>query len=71
MPEYCNGFGVMFENDNFEQKLEEMYINYSKYKKVMSSYPFNSDVMSQDYLNLLILYWMIRNDWLISARAKT
>ncbi len=52
MPEYCNGFGVMFENDNFEQKLEEMYINYSKYKKVMSSYPFNSDVMSEDYLNL-------------------
>ena len=26
MPENCNGFGVMFEYDNFEQKLEEMGI---------------------------------------------
>ncbi|OUU49181.1 MAG: hypothetical protein CBC28_01690 [Flavobacteriaceae bacterium TMED68] len=52
VPEYCNNFGVMFEKNNLEIKLEEIINNYQKYLEKIDSYPFNSDNMSEHYLNL-------------------
>ena len=51
IPEYCNGFGVKFDN-NFEEKLEEIINNYDDIKKVMINYPFNAKKMCDEYLML-------------------
>jgi glycosyltransferase involved in cell wall biosynthesis len=52
IPEYCKDFGVMFNELNFENKLNEIYDNYLKYKDDILSYPYNSDLMSAEYLKL-------------------
>ncbi len=54
MPEYCDGFGVTFNNSNFEQKLNEMVENYEKYLSKMTEYPFNSNLMCEDYEKLFL-----------------
>jgi hypothetical protein len=53
IPEYCQGYGVMFENKNdFIQKLEEIYNNYEVYVAKMASYPYDANNMSEEYLQL-------------------
>ena len=54
IPEYCNNFGIMFDDNNFEEKLNEMFQDFTKYKKMIKSYPFNSETMSEEYLKLFI-----------------
>ncbi len=49
IPEYCKGFGVRFNDKNFEKKLSEMIDNYDIYAKSMKDYPHNSEKMSKDY----------------------
>ena len=51
IPEYCKGFGVEFE-DNFLEKLEEIILNYEKYKNRVVEYPFNSKKMCDEFFNL-------------------
>ena len=52
IPEYCNKFGVVFNNINFEQKLKEISSQYSVYSETIKNYPFNSDKMCAEYLEL-------------------
>ena len=52
IPEYCNGFGVKFDNNNFKEKFEEMFFNYDVHLNNMTNYPFNSYKMCQEYLSL-------------------
>ncbi len=52
IPEYCDGFGEKFNPLNFETKLEEIINNYDKYQEKMKSYPYNSDLMSNEYMKL-------------------
>jgi len=59
IPEYCNGFGLGFDNYNFEEKLEEIINNYEKYYNTMSEYPFSSNKMSSEYLEL---FYELKND---------
>ena len=59
IPEYCNGFGLSFNNDNFEEKLEEIIDNYDEYLNAMSGYPFSSNKMSNEYLEL---FYELKND---------
>ena len=54
IPEYCNGFGILFNEENFENKLEEIIRNYNSLFPKMKNYPFNSDLMCQDYENLFL-----------------
>ena len=50
LPEYCRGFGVMFEGPaDFEQRLLELIDNYAHYYKHLESYPYNSDYMCSNY----------------------
>lgn len=51
IPEYCEGFGLGFLND-FEEKLEEIIMDYDKYKINLKNYPFNSEIMCAEYLAL-------------------
>ena len=51
LPEYCNGYGVMFDNGDFINKLEYLTENYEKYLNKVREYPRNSETMSKDYLD--------------------
>ena len=52
LPEYCDGYGVSFNNLNFEIKLNEIIENYDLYLKKIKDYPNNSDLMCKEYLNV-------------------
>ena len=50
--EYCNNFGIEYTIKNIEKKLSDVIENYDYYSDRISNYPFNSDLMSEDYLLL-------------------
>mgnify|MGYP006431008011 FL=1 len=52
IPEYCKGFGLSFEADNFEQKLENIIDNYDTYLNKLSHYPFNAEKMCNEFYEL-------------------
>ena len=51
IPEYCNGFGVKFNNDNFQTKFEEIINDYKEYSAEIINYPYSAEKMSENYLN--------------------
>mgnify|MGYP006090993321 FL=1 len=50
IPEYCKGYGVKLEQ--LEKSLETMQKNYLVYKESLKKYPFSSDLMCQEFLNI-------------------
>lgn len=69
LPEYCDGFGLMFDSEDFGEKLMEMANNYSFWQKKMSEYPHTSEKMGQDYYKLF--QDLINNrDCIISRRPE-
>ena len=53
IPEYCNGYGVMFNDKNdLEDKLTQAIENYEAISKKMRQYPFNAEIMSKDFMDL-------------------
>ena len=53
IPEYCDGFGVMFNNKNdFEEKLIKSINNYELISKKVENYPNSAEIMSKDYSDL-------------------
>ena len=54
LPEYCDGFGISFTAENFEQKLEEMMETYDYWADRMKDYPHTAERMCQNYYNLFV-----------------
>ncbi len=54
LPDYCNGFGISFTTDNFEQKLQEMLNTYGVWVERMNTYPYNAEYMCKNYYKLFI-----------------
>jgi len=52
MPEYCEGFGVGFTPDDFEEKLEEMLSAYDHWAAKMPGYPHTARRMCEEYYRL-------------------
>lgn len=52
IPEYCQEYGLAFEHDNLEEKLDYLIENYTSYKNKLSSYPFNAEKMSGEFYKL-------------------
>tara|TARA_B100000427_G_scaffold40044_2_gene28869 strand:+ start:6413 stop:7501 length:1089 start_codon:yes stop_codon:yes gene_type:complete len=52
IPEYCENFGVEFNENNFEEKLKEFIEDYKKYEKNLVNYPYNATKMSKEYLDI-------------------
>jgi glycosyltransferase involved in cell wall biosynthesis len=50
IPEYCKGYGVKLEQ--LEKSLEIMQKNYLEYKEALKRYPFSSDLMCREFLNI-------------------
>ena len=59
MPEYCADYGIEFNIDNLEIKLNEMMENYENYFNKLKDYRFNAEIMSREYEELFI--HMIKN----------
>ena len=51
LPEYCFGYGESFD-ENFESSLKKLIENYEFYAKNLEKYPFKSDKMCQEFMNL-------------------
>jgi len=53
LPEYCNGYGVMFNNcEEFKLSLEEIINNYTFWQSKITSFNLNSDKMAFAYMEL-------------------
>ncbi len=52
LPEYCNGFGIQFIDDDFEHALKAMFNLYPDLKANLSAYPHTSKNMCSSYLKL-------------------
>ncbi len=50
--EYCKNYGVEYDANNFESKLEMAIHNYDNLSSKVLDYPFNSERMSKNYLDL-------------------
>lgn len=53
MPEYCKGFGIKFNKENFVRALNKMRLHYFEYVTKMKNYPHNSVHSNSKYLKLL------------------
>ena len=69
-PEYCNKFGLEFNLDNLDQKLNAMINDYDYYLKKMIDYPFNSDLMCKEYLDMFSELVSKKNDLLEIRNLK-
>ncbi len=54
MPEYCNGFGISFNKDNFEEKLEDMIKTYDYWVDRMKNYPHTAEQACKQYYDLFV-----------------
>tara|TARA_B100000902_G_scaffold394728_1_gene451650 strand:- start:2964 stop:3917 length:954 start_codon:yes stop_codon:yes gene_type:complete len=54
LPEYCQDFGIEFNENDFIEKLDLMTIEYESFYNKMKSYPRNATKMSKEYLELFI-----------------
>ena len=61
LPEYCKDFGIPFENEDFLPSLKKMLEDYSKFSKNIMKYPYNSEKMTGEYLNLFSKLFHNRN----------
>lgn len=53
LPEYCNNFGLEFNNDNFEEKFLEMKNNYGYWQEKIKNYDNTADKMADNYISLI------------------
>jgi glycosyltransferase involved in cell wall biosynthesis len=51
-PEYCKEYGLEFNANNLEKKLEEMHENYELYRNKLRDYPHDSNKMCKEYLEV-------------------
>lgn len=51
--EYCQNYGLEFSAENIEEKIKNIWENYSEYQKKVKSYKYNSDDMCQQYLKII------------------
>ena len=52
MPEYCEGYGIMFNETNFVSSLDKMRLEYKNYVIKMKDFPHNSKNTSLKYIKL-------------------
>ena len=52
--EYCDGYGISFENNNdFFNSLQNIIKNFDQYYEKILKYPNSSEVMCNEYLKLI------------------
>lgn len=54
LPEYCNGFGLGFKEENFEVQLHRLLDEYPNWAAKMADYPHTAHRMCQSYYDLFV-----------------
>jgi hypothetical protein len=67
LPEYCCGYGIEFEGDDFVPSLQAMLDRYGELKQYMPSYPHTAERMCACYLDLFDDIMADKND-IVAAR---
>ena len=62
IPEYCDGYGIKFDQNNFFDKLKLMYQNYDYFLDKVNKYPRDSDKMSKEFLNIFEKLLVTKDD---------
>lgn len=70
LPEYCEGYGVSFDENNFQAKLIEFRNTYSNYVNKMSNFPNTAEVMVNDYLQYFQSL-LEKRDFIIERRQRS
>ncbi len=52
LPEYCSNYGIKFNEDLFVPALEQMFVQYEKYRNEIIGYPNTANRMTKNYLKL-------------------
>lgn len=52
LPEYCQGFGLPFDETTFERRLLDVRARYDELRTTMAGYPNDSDTMCRNYERL-------------------
>lgn len=68
LPEYCDGFGVGFDQETFEGKLFELRDRYWKFRPIMTSYSYDASRMCRGYIDLF-RDLMSRRDEILARRS--
>ena len=66
--EYCQEFGIEYTKLNFEEKINFILKNYRLLSEKMTEYPFNSNLMSKEFLNLFLEMYE-KKDILLNERT--
>ena len=53
IPEYCVNFGVEFELENLENRLDYLIQNYEKYYDNLKNYPYSFENAANEFLNII------------------
>lgn len=69
LPDYCNGYGVMFDETNFESKLDEMLSDYDSWADSMNGYSYTAGRMCNEYF-VLFRRLLEERDSLIARRNR-
>lgn len=67
LPEYCDGYGVMFDDNNFQSKLVEFRTVYNNYVGVMDKFPNTAEAMVNKYVAYFELL-LEKRDFIIRRR---
>ena len=83
LPEYCNGFGISFTEENFEEKLHEMLATYDYWVDRMENFCHMAERMCDNYCNLFMELleqreevlkrrrWWRKPTWLVKSYLHT
>ncbi|OIO20029.1 MAG: hypothetical protein CO029_00795 [Candidatus Magasanikbacteria bacterium CG_4_9_14_0_2_um_filter_41_10] len=63
LKEYCDGYGIEFNEDNFEEKILEMYRDYDIYLEKVKKYDRVASKMGQEYYELLTELYKNRDQY--------
>jgi hypothetical protein len=76
LPEYCDGFGVDFDENDFADQLQQLMVSYESLAEAMSGYPHTAEHACASYLALFDTLlksryeisktrYLFRNPWLL------
>jgi hypothetical protein len=54
MAEYCEDYGIAFDKNNLEIKINEMIMSYDKYVEKLKSYKFDAELMCSEFESLFV-----------------
>ena len=64
MSEYCKDYGIAFDKDNLETKINEMIMNYDEYVEKLKTYKFDAELMCTEFESLFMKMYNNKNHYL-------